>query len=341
MVCVDPGECTDPDMAQIPPTPADMAMPPAMPPTCTAQTYPLVISQAAPNIHLVIDRSGSMSLDSTGVLPTGTGTAKWEDFAASLDTILTSYGSQANEWGMSLFPTDTAYHSCVAGDIAVPLASPAVAIPSIKTKIAAYNRNNLLTYNGYTPTTEALQGVVDHVALNDATRNNYVVLMTDGLPKCVGGTPQNVTPVIAALYAQDPPVRTFIIGFGSELVPDPIASQATNPAMLNDWAVAGHTERAGATKYYQAGDAAALNAAFTDIVTGVASCTFTLSTMPTDPTLVVGTLNGTAVAQDLTNGYSYDIATQSVTFHGTSCQQIKDHPTTTVVSVVYGCPASP
>ncbi len=349
VVCVDPGDCPEQDMARPPGgpdmanPPADMAMPPTTPPvgpTCTAQTFPLAISKAAPNIHLVIDRSGSMSLNSSGAAPTGSDTAKWEDLATSLDGILTSYGNQANAWGMSLFPTSTAYHSCVAGDIAVPLSSPATSVGPIKTAIGAYTRSNLLTYNGYTPTTEALQGVIDNVPFTDSSRNNYVVLMTDGLPKCVGGAPQNVTSKIAALYAQNPPVRTFIIGFGSELVPDPVASQATNPAMLNDWAVAGHTQRSGATKYYQAGNAAALNAAFTDIVTGVASCTFTLSATPPDPLLVQGTLNGTAIANDLTNGFTYDVATQSISFHGASCNQIKNNPSTTTVSAVYGCPSS-
>jgi hypothetical protein len=345
VVCVDPGDCPDRDMSQpkhdLATPPADLATPTTPPPgpTCSAQTFPLTITKSAPNIHLVIDRSGSMSLDSSGNVPTGTQTAKWEDLSTSLNSILTSYGNQANAWGMSLFPTDTTYHSCVAGNIAVGLAPPATSVPAIKSAIAVYNRTNLLTYNGYTPTEQAIQGVIDHVPLSDASRNNYVVLMTDGLPKCAPGFTQDVTSKIAALYAQNPPVRTFVIGFGSELVPDPIASQATNPALLNDWATAGHTAIAGATKYYQASNAAALSTAFTDIVSGVASCTFNLSTNPSNPSLVVGTLNGMPIASDVTNGFTYDVGTNSITFHGASCNVIKTSPTTTSVSAVYGCPA--
>jgi len=163
------------------------------------------------------------------------------------------------------------------------------------------------------------------------------VLMTDGLPNCTGSPETGVTPLIASLYAQSPSVRTFVIGFGSETAPDPIASQATNPALLNDWAVAGHTDLPGPTKYYQAADAASLGAAFQDIVLGVAACTFNVSTMPPDPTLVVGYIDGMAIASDPVNGYTYDAATQSLTFHGTSCQQLQNE-STAQVKIVYGCP---
>jgi hypothetical protein len=295
------------------------------------------VTRSKPNLHIVLDRSGSMSLDANGAVPTASTSAKWEDLSATLTSILDTYGDMANEWGMSLFPTETAYHSCTAGSIAVPLGAPLTAIPLIKSAIGVYNRTNLLSYNGFTPTTAAMQGVLDHVPLSDGSRNNYVVLMTDGLPNCAGNPEAGVTPIIAALYAQSPSVRTFVVGFGSETAPNPIASQATNPALLNDWAVAGHTDLPGSTKYYQASDATALMAAFKDIVVGVASCTFNVATTPPDPTLVVGYINGVAIANDLANGYTYDVATQSVTFHGTACMQLQNDAMAQV-KIVYGCP---
>jgi hypothetical protein len=300
-------------------------------------TFDMSVTRTKPNIHIVLDRSGSMSLDANGAVPTASTTAKWEDLSATLTSILDTWGDKANEWGMSLFPTETTYHSCVAGNIAVPLGAPTTAIPLIKSAIGVYNRSNLLTYNGYTPTTAAMQGVLDHVSLTDGTRNNYVVLMTDGLPNCAGNPETGVTPIITALYAQSPSVRTFVVGFGSETAPNPVASQATNPALLNDWAIAGHTDLAGPTKYYQASDATTLMAAFQDIVSGVASCTFNVTSTPPDPTLVVGYINGLAIANDLTNGYTYDAATQSLTFHGTACMQLQSD-TMAEVKIVYGCP---
>lgn len=331
-VCVEPGECPEagPDMGGpwTPPPPGQ---------SCGQQVFQLATSRTKPNIHLVIDRSGSMSLDADGAAPAGTATAKWEDLAATLTSLLDNHGDQANAWGMSLFPSTTAYHSCTAGDIAVPLGAPAAVIPAIESEIGKYDRGKLLAYNGKTPTTAAIQGVIDHVSLADTARNNYVVLMTDGMPNCAGTPETGVAALVAQLYAQSPPVRTFVIGFGSETAPNPVASQATDPAMLNDWAVAGHTERAGATKYYQAGDAAALALAFSDIVAGVAACTFNVTSTAIDPGLVSAALDGTPVARDLVDGFSYDAATMSVTFHGASCQTLQANPSANV-QIVYGCP---
>ena len=72
---------------------------------------------------------------------------------------------------------------------------------------------------------------------------------------------------------------------------------------------------------------------------GVASCTFTLTSPPADPTLVVGELNGQPLAADAANGFTYDVGSETVTFHGSACQQIQNDPSTQV-SVIYGCPAS-
>lgn len=317
-----------------PPATPDASSPWTPPPPgqdCDQQSYALTVTRNPPNIHLVIDRSGSMSLEATtGMPPLGGQTSKWDDLTTTMHTLLFNYGASANMWGMSIFPTTHTYQSCVAGDIAIPLMPPAASIPAMEAQLAQYNSSNLLSYNGKTPTSAAMQGVYDHVSLDALDRNNYVVLMTDGMPNCAGDPETGVTPVITNLANLSPSVRTFVIGFGS-------AAQS-NPSLLNSWAVAGHTERAGSVKYYQASDAAALQQAFQDIVVGVASCTFTLSSTPADPSLVVGELNGQPIAVDLANGFTYDIATQSVTFHGSACQMIQNDPSIQV-EIVYGCPA--
>ncbi len=328
--CFEGSACQTDDMGTTPTTDGSTAPPPAA--GCGVQTYALATTQNPPNIHLVIDRSGSMSLSAaTGAPPKNGDTAKWDDLSATLTALLDTYGDQAHEWGMSIFPTTQTYQSCVAGNIAVPLSSPASSVPQIENIIGQYNSTNLLQYNGKTPTSAAIQGVLDHVSLSATDRNNYVVLMTDGLPTCGSDSGASVAPLIAQLSAQTPSVRTFVIGFGSDT--------QSNPALLNDWAVAGHTNLPGGTKYYQASSAAALQQAFSDIVSGVAACTFTLTAPPADPTLVIGELNGAGIATDSANGFTYDTATQSVTFHGSACQTIQNDPSTKV-SVVYGCPAT-
>ncbi len=332
-VCFEGATCEDMAFVDPPATP-DAAVPwtPSPPgDQCDQQSYALTVTGNAPNIHLVIDRSGSMSLNAmTGLPPVNGSTSKWDDLTTTMHSLLLNYGTSANLWGMSIFPTTYAFQSCVAGDIAVPLMPPVLSILSMEATLAQFNSSNLLSYNGKTPTTAAMQGVLDHVPLNATDRNNYVVLMTDGMPNCAGTPESGVTPIITSLANHSPSVRTFVIGFGSDL--------QSNPALLNDWAVAGHTPRAGSVKYYQAADATALQQAFQDIVIGVASCTFTITNTPADPSLVVGTLNGQPIAVDLANGFTYDVSTQSVTFHGSACQMIQNDPNV-LVEIIYGCPA--
>ena len=80
--------------------------------------------------------------------------------------------------------------------------------------------------------------------------------------------------------------------------------------------------------------------AFADIVNGVASCTYQLSMKPADASLIVAYIGGVAVPQDPTNGTTYDPGSNSLVFHGTSCDQIKSGATSSL-DIVYGCPAGP
>ena len=153
----------------------------------------------------------------------------------------------------------------------------------------------------------------------------------DGEPNC-GGDANSVKNVVAQLYAQNPSVRTFVVGIGD--------GTSSNPAALNSWADAGHTARAGATKYYQVNTAMDLANAFADIVSGVASCTYALTQKPADASLIVAYIGGVAVPQDPTNGTTYDPGTNSLVFNGSSCDQIKSGAATSL-DIVYGCPAGP
>jgi hypothetical protein len=142
-----------------------------------------------------------------------------------------------------------------------------------------------------------------------------------------------VTPVVASLYAQSPSVRTFVVGIG--------ADTDSNPQQLDEWAVAGHTDRTGAPhKYYQANNVTDLQSAFAEIASGIASCTYQLSMAPPDPNLLVAEFDGVAVPDDPVNGATYDAGAQSVTFHGTSCDQLKSGSVKSV-DFIYGCPSPP
>ncbi|HEX8954161.1 MAG TPA: VWA domain-containing protein [Polyangia bacterium] len=278
---------------------------------CGAMEFAL--QRIPPNVMLVIDRSGSMGMSIGG----GSATTKWDDLKNAVSSLVTNYDSQMR-LGAAIFSSDG---NCAASNIDVPLMSAAGA--TVEQKLAAQGPN------GNTPTAFALDTVIAKGMVNDATRANYVVLATDGEPNC---NDVDVAKRITTLYTQTPSVKTFVIGIGD--------GTASNPALLNSWADAGHTARAGATHYYQTSSPADLKAAFDAIVGGIVSCDFKMMQSAPDPTLIRVTENGTLLSPSPTVGYTFDPATNTVTLHGAACDMLKTTPSTKV-SVQYGCPGPP
>jgi hypothetical protein len=293
---------------------------PQEPMGCGKQTFPISASKQSPNIMMAIDESGSMK-----DLIAGSNMSKWTALQGAVNMLLGTYAGSA-QWGLSIFPHSAA-NSCGAGQVDV-----AVAAGTTQTILQKLNALTDQTIGGNTPTNQTLQGFLGTAAgLADATKTNYVLLMTDGEPNC-GGDATAVASTVAQLYAQTPSVRTFVVGIGD--------GTSSNPGALNSWADAGHTALAGATHYYQVNTVADLQKAFNDIVGGVASCTYQLSMKPSDASLIVAYINGVAVPQDPTNGTTYDPASNTLDFHGTSCDQIKSGASSSL-DIVYGCPAGP
>lgn len=287
---------------------------------CGKQTFSIMASKVAPNIMMVVDESGSMKDDIQGA-----NMSKWTALQGAVNDLLGKFNGSA-QWGLSIFP-HTPQDSCSAGQ--VDIAVGANTTQSILMQLNALNDNNI---GGNTPTAQTMQAMLGSTAgLADTTRSNYVLLMTDGQPNC-GGDAKAVAKVIGELYAQTPSVRTFVVGIGE--------GTSVNPDALNSWADAGHTARAGSPRYYQVNTTNDLATAFADIVSGVASCTYQLTMQPPDASLVVGYLNGQAVPNDAANGTTYDAGSNTLTFHGTSCDAIKGGQATTV-DVIYGCPSGP
>jgi hypothetical protein len=269
---------------------------------------------------MTVDESGSMRDQIQG-----SAMSKWSALVGAVNALFMKYSGSA-QWGLSIFP-HSPQNACSQGQLDVPVAAG--------TTMAILNKLNGMTdqtIGGNTPTNQTLQGMLGSAAgLADATKSNYVLLMTDGLPNC-GGDDKAVAATIAQLYAQTPSVRTFIVGIGNDT--------NSNPGALNAWADAGHTARTGATHYYQVNTANDLTAAFADIVNGVASCTYQLTQKPADASLIVAYIGGVAVAQDPANGTTYDAGSNSLVFHGASCDKIKSGATSSL-DIIYGCPGGP
>ncbi|HZS37368.1 MAG TPA: VWA domain-containing protein [Polyangia bacterium] len=273
------------------------------------------LARVPPNVMLVLDRSGSMNESIGG----GSATSKWDDLKSALTSTIGAYDSQMR-FGVSLF-SHPGGGSCDPGQIDVA--------------VGAMNGANVLTQvgaaspGGNTPTAATMAAVAASGKLNDAARDNYVVLATDGQPNCAD---TDVTSKITALYNATPSVKTFVIGVGD--------GTASNPVLLDLWAVAGHTDQPGLVKYYQANSPTDLKTAFDTIAGGLVSCTFAMAQAAPDPSLLYVWSNGTAVPADATNGFTYDAGGPSVTLHGAACDALKTNPSTKV-QVIYGCSTPP
>ena len=279
--------------------------------SCGGQQF--TVTRVQPNVFLVIDRSGSMGEPISG----SSNTSKWDDLKNAVSSLVTGFDSQIR-LGMSLFNSDG---NCGAGKIDTALGPLNGA--TVNAELSATQPG------GNTPTAATLAAIATSANLSDPTRDNIVVLATDGQPNC-GDT--DVTGKIDTLYNATPSVKTYVIGVGDGV--------SSNPDLLNAWAVAGHTDRSGGTKYYQSNSAQDLQSAFQTIAGGIVSCTFALSSTPPDPTQLDVYLNQTPVAADAANGFSYSDSPAQVTLHGAACDSLKKDPSQKL-GVVYGCPGVP
>jgi hypothetical protein len=189
----------------------------------------------------------------------------------------------------------------------------------------AYRSHELIVEpQGGTPTTEALREAYDRLVGADGKplhgdRENYVVLVTDGLMNCnpghampclcsqeagcpplVGGTPipfgeegefaipelclDDATSLAEVRRLRDAGIQTFVIGLGDTFTGgDQLSTQ-----VLDELAEAGGMPRTGhPQKFYSAGDEAELAGALEDIIRQIAApCTYRLDGPVCDGRLV-------------------------------------------------------
>lgn len=266
-----------------------------------------------PNVMIVLDRSSSMTEQISG----GT---KWDVARAAINQLIATHGNDVR-FGLKLYPgVDLAGDPGMACGPGLVFVDPADGTgPAITSTLMMAN-----TSSG-TPTAEALTTLVGYAPLQDATRNNYILLITDGQSNCA-----DPIPVVANILAQTPSVRTFVVGFGT----------GVDPAELDAMALAGGTAGPNMPYYFQADDAAALDAAFSTIVGSVLSCSYALSEVPPDPNQLYVWIDGMLVAADPANGWTYDPVTNQINFVGTTCDALQSGTAGELI-VSYGCPSPP
>ncbi|MFO0597730.1 MAG: adventurous gliding motility lipoprotein CglB [Myxococcaceae bacterium] len=174
-------------------------------PLAVAQTTDKTIvasKRLKPNVMLLVDNSGSMLLptnpsasgcpagcgSSSSNLCPGTCPTRVSELKSAMGTFLQSSGTIAR-LGVTVFPTDSLCKP--ASNIDVPLPAPATTDdgtdPTLTATAASVNtRIQALSPTGGTPTGLSLEflGTVGSLTDNNDFRDDFVLLLTDGLPNC-------------------------------------------------------------------------------------------------------------------------------------------------------------
>jgi len=301
-------------------------------PDATCGATAITIEALPPDMLVVFDRSCSMRrfYDSNqpvfGYGPDDPKT-RWAMAVNALDSIMAQYENRVR-FGLMVFPRP--YQGC--GDHPniniVPEVTNRTPILQKLEQVHPFDICSTGQQPTETPTSEALSAVASENVFEPAVRDGYVLLMTDGMATC-GATASGLAQQIAGIAGAG--VQTAVVGFGD-------VDQPEAAAMLNAMGQAGGV-KTSSPWYWYAENPTSLLAAISDIVQNAVSCTFKLDAPPPDPDKVYAYFDGQDVPADPANGWSYDPATQTVTFHGTSCQSLQTGSVKNV-SVVFGCPDS-
>ncbi len=261
-------------------------------------------------ITLIADRSGSMDLR----VPDGA--TRWGALRSAVNIVLPRI-EDAFDIGLELFP---AVGPCSVPDEGMTLPASrgnARLIPDLMTRIGP---------DGNTPTRAAIDGARGFFSRHPTPVRRFVLLATDGEPNC-GGPVGQVVSSITALRGEG--IDTFVLG-----IPGPRDS-------LNQMAVAGGRARTGGTAFYEATTTAQLTTAIRAITSATNTCEYPVpsSLLPVaDVSRFRVLFNGSPVAADATNGWSFtDAARSRIRLNGTSCTTLRSGTVTSVVAT-YNCP---
>ena len=339
-----------------------------------------------PNLMLLVDNSGSMLLPTdpsvasctvNGALCGGSTPCpascptRSSELKNAMSTFLARSGTIAR-LGLTVFPTPGGAANGLLGcdassDVAVRLpegeddAVLSANAQQIATAIAG------LSPVGGTPTAGSLQFLSTYGALSqDDFRDDFVLLLTDGLPNCNGANPNAVCSApnaacectTGSCSGSDPVrntcskgcldgdatvqqvkalrqrgIRTIVVGFGADV------AGGNAPAVLEAMAREGGFPRGCAPgtvcsrSYFQARDGAELSAALEAIFETFQTCSFVLSARPSDPRLISVQVDQQTQQPGVT--YEYDATGNKVTFLGEVCDRLKSSTPQHPVSVEF------
>ena len=297
---------------------------------CGLQQYGL--QNVAPDLLIILDKSGSMANDAMDQRCVAPCQSKWSSMTDGINMVVAQTDTTIR-WGLEFFSDD---NSCGVNTApAIPIAAGNA--PAIATAIMG------TMPGGNTPTAAAVTSGATYLQGLTDPNPKYILLATDGEPNCAagaggrrfggGGNVSDAAGAEAAVtMAATAGIPVFVVGVGNVT-----AAQMT----LDQLATNGGRAQATEPLYYPVSNTADLVAVLTKIGGQITSCSFSLGKAPPDPTNIavyayVGTTS-TRLAQSMTNGWEYGAGMTSIELFGAACDAVKAK-TTTNVQAVFGCP---
>lgn len=169
----------------------------------------------------MVDNSGSMATIDPGQTQT-----RWEIISSAVPAFASAPENAGLYVGLDFFPEIVAPDAALVADCnPTSYETPDVPIDVVPgannaqvAALAAAITSRLVS--GNTPSTPALQGAIVSAAAWQAghpEQDTFVVFVTDGQPNGCNCTVANAAAIAAAGVAQNPPIRTFVLGVGPQV----------------------------------------------------------------------------------------------------------------------------
>jgi len=287
--------------------------------------------KVAPDILIVLDRSGSMDNDvmDKSCVDGGFGigmcgaNSKWALITPAINQVVGETDTDVH-WGLKFFPDNN--QACNVGPGVAVAVGPGNAGAIATAIMGATNpMGGVMGFNG-TPTRAAEAGATMYLQGLTDTSPKFILLATDGLPTCGAGGAQgddSAAAITAVGAAQTAGYPTFVVGIAT-------GGMGSADTTLSSMATAGGLPRTATPSYYPVTSAADLSAAIRTLIGVASTCTFQIGPAPTDDgSTDLGMINvfgdGSEITRDMThtNGYDYTDATKnSIQVYGPLCDQI-------------------
>ena len=270
-----------------------------------------------PNVMLVVDRSGSMLGFSDPLCVGASCTNKWQELVG-----LSSYLGDVKDrsrLGLTLFPAPGAGVCGARDGTVVPMSEAPDADQQVIDALIANPPG------GGTPVAVTLDELRYSGTLDDPERDNFIVLLTDGMPSCACGPNDPACEKSAAvmavedLVAMNGTLELYVIGFGASI------GTAAGDVLATMAQAAGTALPGPGPAWFQANSIEELLAMLQGLTARMQPCDFLLDDAPAGELLVV--LDGvelTRCSGACSEGYIYEETRLRVSFRGASCETLRD-----------------